>query len=60
MVETPDLASAAAAAGKLCTALAAFGDPMVLEIERYWKIERYFHAVIPCCKSATRTMPCGA
>ena len=46
MVETPDLASAAAAAGKLCTALAGFGDPMVLEIDRYWKIERYFHAVI--------------
>ena len=46
MVETPDLASAAAAAGTLCTALAGFGDPMVLEIDRYWKIERYFHAVI--------------
>ena len=46
MVETPDLASAAAAAGRLCTALAGFGDPMVLEIDRYWKIERYFHAVI--------------
>jgi hypothetical protein len=46
MIETPDLASAAAAAGKLCTALAGYGEPLVLEIDRYWKFDRYFKAVI--------------
>jgi hypothetical protein len=46
MIETPDLASAAADAAKLCAAVAGFGDPMTLNIERYWKIDRYFEAAI--------------
>ena len=46
MIETPDLASAAGAAAKLCTAIAGFGDPTALEIDRYWKIDRYFDVVV--------------
>jgi hypothetical protein len=46
MIETPDLASATTAAAKLCAAVAGFGDPVAVEIDRYWKIEQYFEAVI--------------
>jgi len=46
MIETPDLASAAAAAATLCPTIARFGELTALEIDRYWKIDRYFKAVI--------------
>ena len=46
MIETPDLASAAAAAATLCPTIARFGELTALEIDRYWKIDRYFEAVI--------------
>jgi hypothetical protein len=46
MIETPDLAAAAAAAATLCADVARFGEPVALEIDRYWKIDRYFEAVI--------------